>query len=186
MNIRKVTDYYDKILEEFPDLTREEVDKILKHGMRSFYLMTSYGIDILLKHPKYTMYFGELFSNTRSRWHYIKHKYIRKIRVLFRRYGDIYKWDGYYYFGLNEKLAKEYGMLPEQMPLKKPVTVRSVKAVKVLKEVECEPNYNLIYRMYIGKDSGWTMMFRNCELPNAEFIGIIDENLKVKLLCENK
>ena len=63
MKIKQLQDYYDQVKQRFPDLEMWEIDKILKHGMRSFYMVNVYGADVLLKHKNFTMYFGKLFRN---------------------------------------------------------------------------------------------------------------------------
>lgn len=64
MKVKHVQDYYPQIKERFPDLENWEIDKILKHGMRSLFMVTTYGADVLLNSPKlgFTMYFGKLFN----------------------------------------------------------------------------------------------------------------------------
>lgn len=52
MKIKRIEDYYDEVQNRFPDLTRQEIDKILKHGMRSFFTLNARGADVLIKSDK--------------------------------------------------------------------------------------------------------------------------------------
>lgn len=63
MELATCDKYYDKVLERFPLLTKKQVEKIIKHGLCSVYLLNLYGGDVLLRHPKYVMYFGKLFND---------------------------------------------------------------------------------------------------------------------------
>ena len=63
MELATCDKYYDKVLEKFPELSKKQVDRIIKHGLSSLYLYNLYGGDVLLKHPKYVMYFGKLFND---------------------------------------------------------------------------------------------------------------------------
>lgn len=64
MKLKRIEDYYDQILEHFPDLERDDMEKILKHGFQSFYMLNSRGADVCIKSPKrrMVMYFGKMFN----------------------------------------------------------------------------------------------------------------------------
>ena len=66
MKIKKINDYYDAVQEKFPDLDRKEIEKILKHGLRSFYMINLLGGDVLFKNKTYTMYVGALFNDMKK------------------------------------------------------------------------------------------------------------------------
>lgn len=70
MELATCNKYYDKIIERWPELTYKQVDKIIKHGLSSLYLYNLYGGDVLLKHSKYTMYFGKLFNSNKVFYKY--------------------------------------------------------------------------------------------------------------------
>ena len=63
MELTTCDKYYDAIIERWPELTRKQVDKIVKRGLFSLYMYNLYGGDVLIKHPKFTMYFGKLFKD---------------------------------------------------------------------------------------------------------------------------
>lgn len=66
MQIKRINDYYDLVQKEFPDLERKELEKILQHGLKCFYLTNSYGADMLFKTNYYTMYIGQLFGDMKK------------------------------------------------------------------------------------------------------------------------
>ena len=85
MELKQLQDYYDQVKERFPDLEMWEIDKILKHGMRSFYMVNVYGADVLLKHKSFTMYFGKLFRNNLIFYKYWRLKHKIKLRIKWKR-----------------------------------------------------------------------------------------------------
>jgi hypothetical protein len=70
MNLVTCDKYYDKVLERFPELSKKQLDKIIKHGLSSLYLYNLYGGDVLLRNSNYTMYFGKLFRSNLVFYHY--------------------------------------------------------------------------------------------------------------------
>ena len=82
MQVKHVEDYYDKILEEFPDLSRSDLDKLLKHAMRSMYQLIVSGADVILNKPgQFTMFFGKLFFDRDKTAKYYNLKYKAKYRI---------------------------------------------------------------------------------------------------------
>ena len=76
MEIVNVEKYYDKIQERFPDLSKKQIDKIVKFGLRSYYNHNLYGGDVLNKSKYFTMYTGKLFGDNMLFYQYrmIKNK----------------------------------------------------------------------------------------------------------------
>ena len=70
MELKRIEDYYNKIQERYPDLPIETIDKVLKFGLRSFYINNCYGADTLNKSKYFTMYCGKMFKTNLKFWKY--------------------------------------------------------------------------------------------------------------------
>jgi len=49
MTIKKLNDYVDAVAQQFPDASKDDIRKILDHGLRAFYMTNLYGADVLIK-----------------------------------------------------------------------------------------------------------------------------------------
>lgn len=101
MEIKRIQDYYDEVHKRFPDLPREDLERILQFGWKSFYLHNSYGGDVLMHDKNVWCYSGFLTKNPIKHFRYYMKKLKLRLRVLFHRRGDNY--DGYYYFALSQE-----------------------------------------------------------------------------------
>lgn len=81
-NIRHLQDYYDEILKKYPDVTRDELDKLLKHAFRAFYMLNGYGADVKFKFNNCVMYVGHLFKDKVKRARYFFVKWGVKYRIM--------------------------------------------------------------------------------------------------------
>ena len=156
MELTTCDKYYDKILEKFPELTYRQVDKIVKHGLSSLYLYNLYGGDVLLKHPKYTMYFGKLFKSNNIFHKYWMLKWKIKLRIKYKKAKT--KYDGYYYFGLSENEFQEYkkkikstGRRREKFQFKK------LFLFKMLEECLIHSEFSHFFRIKFPEDCGFVM-----------------------------
>lgn len=85
MEIKYIEDYYDKIKEQFPELTEKQISQILTFGFQSFYLHTLYGGDILSKSPYLTVYCGKTFLDPQKFMQYRGLKLTTKLRVKYKK-----------------------------------------------------------------------------------------------------
>ena len=96
MDIIYAEKYYSQIKERYPDLSEKQIDKIIKYGLRSFFMHNSYGADVLIKSNYYTAYVGKLFMDESifKKYRGIKNKI--KLRIKYLRAKT--KFNGKYYF----------------------------------------------------------------------------------------
>ena len=106
MVVKNIQDYYDKICELYPSISKSDIKKILQFGFKSLYLHNSYGGDTLIQNKNFWFYCGSLMKDSIKWFNYYINKTIVKLRVNYRRNKT--EWDGYYYFALSEKQYNEY------------------------------------------------------------------------------
>lgn len=88
METKYVTDYYDKVYEKFPYLSKSDVRKIINYGLRQIHALTMRGQHILYRksHDSEMVYFGMMSVAD------VDHKYYlndlrRKARYMWTRLG---------------------------------------------------------------------------------------------------
>lgn len=101
-----ILNYREKIYQQFPDVPKQDINKILNFGWRSLYLHNSYGGDTLVKNNTFWSYIGKIKKEPLQFYYYYLRKLTVKIRVLYKRQKLSY--DGYYYFALTKNQYKKY------------------------------------------------------------------------------
>ena len=183
MQLRYIEDYYDKIKERFPDLETWEIEKILKHGMQSFFWVNSRGGDVIIKSPKnrFTMYFGKMFNNMDLRGKYYNIKWKIKLRILYLAKKPI--WDGYYYFGLSEEEYQR--LIPEKSGrIKSKIEFEKIQAFKIKEEAFLFKPWKYIFRLKETEDQGLVFKAENYSTRNIDLIAIRDSTGKIQYTYE--
>ena len=169
MKITTCDKYYDAILERWPELTYKQVDKIVKHGLSTLYLYNLYGGDVLLKHPKYTMYFGKLFKNNNVFYKYWQIKWKIKLRIKYKKSKT--KYDGYYYFGLTENEFKKYkSKIKSTGRRREKFKFESLYMYKILDELLLHKEFKHIFRIKYPEDCGFTMFKKEWVARDFDYI----------------
>ena len=169
MEIVNVEKYYDKIQEKFPGLTKKQIDRIVKFGMRSYYNHNLYGGDVLNKSPYFTMYTGKLFGNNVLFYQYWIIKNRIKLRIKYKRNKT--KYDGYYYFGLSESEFEEFQkQFKKTGRKKKTVTFEKIYAYKIKDECLLNNRYKHIFKIAYPVDMGFTLKLNNYTTRNFKYI----------------
>jgi len=166
MELATCEKYYDKILKKFPELSKKQVDKIIKHGLSSLYMLNLYGGDVLLKHPKYTMYFGKLFNNTLLFLKYSQIKWKIKLRIKYRKAKTQYS--GYYYFGLNDTIFNNLKFVYNKK--RRNIHFEKMIFYKILEECTSDRRLKHFFRVKYPEDCGFTMFKTNYTVKYAEYI----------------
>lgn len=177
MEIKRVEDYYDKVQEKFPDLDKKEIDKILKHGMRSFYMTNLYGADVLFKNPDFTMYFGEMFKDTSKFWKYWHFKSALKLRIKYKRSKP--QFNGLYYFGLSEEEYELYNMKKKG---RKSITFEELYLFKIMDEAFLDKGKKYFYSLSVKEEMGFKEHVKDYKTSNFSLIGKRDSKGEVKLI----
>lgn len=102
----KISDYYQQIYQQFPNVLQEDIKRILVFSWKSLYLHNSYGGDVIISDSSLWCYIGKLRHNALDHFNYYVKKLIIKTRVIYKR--SKIPWDGYYYFALSEEQYKLY------------------------------------------------------------------------------
>lgn len=183
MQLRHIEDYYDKVKERYPDLEMWEIEKILKHGMQSFFMLNKNGADVIIKSPhnSFVMYFGKLFNSKEKSSRYQRIKWSIKLRLKYRLKNPI--WDGYYYFGLSEDDYTKY-FSKKSGRLKKKITFENICAFKVKEEAFLYYNSIYFFRMKVDTDTGFVFKQDNFSTRNIDLIAKRDSSGKIQYIDE--
>ena len=102
--IKTVNDYYDKLYEMFPNVSKQDIKAIVKYGWQKFYNYNLQGCDILIKDSNskdFWMYIGQMFDDSLEHYNYYKKKLIRKIRTVYSQKHRNEPKDNIYYMPIS-------------------------------------------------------------------------------------
>ena len=182
MKITKVDDYIDAVHELHPDLTKEEIKRILVYGWKMILQYVSFGNDVQILSSKIFFFIGKIPSSALAVFNNYCYKLAKRIQYMFRRTKA--KWDGYYYFGITENQYQEY----LRQGRKKVKTFKNIKLYKLLEECKIsEHSKPYIFRLNEDKTAWFSKFYKEIKTKNAELI-IQRDPLKMKdiLTSENK
>lgn len=178
MKFTYIEDYYDAVQKRFPDLERWEIEKILKHGMQSFFMLNNKGADVIIKsaHNSFTMYFGKLFRNLTLRGRYYNIKMSIKLRIKYIFNTKV--WDGYYYFGLTEEDYKKYNICKGGR-LKKKILFDKIVCYKIPEEAFLNKPCKYFFKLKTTEDRGMIFTDKNYLTRNIQLFAKRDNNGKI-------
>ncbi len=169
MELTTCDKYYDAIIERWPELTRKQVDKIVKRGLFSLYMYNLYGGDVLIKHPKFTMYFGKLFKDGLIFYKYWQIKWKIKLRIQYKKAKTQY--DGYYYFGLTDGEYEKYkSKIKSTGRRREKFTFDSLFLYKIPEESFLHKEYKHFFKIRFPEDCGFTMYKKKWVARDFEYI----------------
>lgn len=175
MDIVYAEKYYKQVQERFPFLSIKQIDKIIKYGLRSYFMMTHHGVDVLFKSNYYTAYVGKLFNKPECFWRYYRIKWAIKLRLKYCRNKQ--PFNGKYYFILSKE-AKE-NKIPSQEHKrgvrKQKYTFDSLTIYKIFDE--CALHFgDYIYELDYPVDVGFCKKINNFTISKFRLVSIKDEN----------
>lgn len=182
MKITKVNDYVDSVHEKFPELSREEIKRILVYGWKMILQYVRAGNDVSMITNKEFMFIGVIPTNGLSVFKNYCYKLSKRIAYMFKRTKS--KWDGYYYFTRSEKQYIDY--LSQKQ--KKYKVFKDVFLYKLLEELKIkESSAPYIFRLKEQRTGWMTKYYKEIKTENAELI-IVRDPLQMKdiLTSENK
>lgn len=169
MEVKSVENYYNEIQKKFPDLSKKQIEKIIKFGLRSYYNHNLYGGDILNKSPYFTMYTGKLFGNNLLFYKYWLIKNKIKLRIKYKRNKT--KYDGYYYFGLSESEFADYKkQFNKTGRRRRKITFEKIYAFKIKEECLINNKHKHIFRLSYPEDVGFVLKLNNYTTRNFEYV----------------
>ena len=182
MKITNVNDYVDKVWEKHPELTKEEIKRILVYGWKQIIQYISAGNDIQILTSKNFFFIGKIPVGGLNTFKNYVYKLQKKIAYMFKRTKS--EWDGYYYFARTENQYKDY--LSQSKKTYK--VFKDVFLYKLLEQVRIkEYNKHYIFRLNESKTDWMSKYYPEIKTKNAELIEVRD-TLKMKdiLISQNK
>lgn len=182
MKITKINDYVDAVHEKFPELTRDEVKRILVYGWKMILQYVRAGNDVSMMTNKEFMFIGTIPSSGLAVFKNYCYKLSKRIAYMFQRTKS--KWDGYYYFSRSESQYLDY----LSQSRKKNKVFKDVFLFKLLEELKVkESSAPYIFRLNEQKTGWMTKYYKEIRTQNAELI-IVRDPLQMKdiLTSENK
>ena len=164
--VKEVKDYVDKVQEEFPIFTKQEITKILSYGLKQYAWVNKMHADVLLMingKQKSIAHCGMLgYDSLKHYWRFLT-KNRMKERALFKLRHE--EWDGYYYIGLTQE--QHEGLKKH----KKYITFKNVFLTKLKKELYHLPFVKHIWRIPYLDDCGWRFFKTTVKSDKAEYLG---------------
>lgn len=182
MKITKINDYVDSVHEKFPELSRDEVKRILVYGWKMILQYVRAGNDISMITSKEFMFIGNIPTNGLSTFKTYCYKLSKRIAYMFQRTKS--KWDGYYYFTRSEKQYIDY--LSQKN--RKYKIFKDVFLYKLLEEVKIkESSAPYIFRLKEEKTNWMNKYYKEIKTKNAELIIVRDPlTIHEVMTSENK
>ena len=182
MKITKINDYVDSVHEKFPELSREDVKRILVYGWKMILQYVRAGNDVSMLTNKEFMFIGRIPSSGLATFKNYCYKLSRRIAYMFQRTKS--KWDGYYYFTRSENQYIEY--LSQKN--RKYKIFKNVFLYKLLEEVKIKyPSAPYIFRLKEERTGWMNKYYSEIKTQNAELIIIRDPlNMHDVMTSENK
>ncbi len=182
MKITNVNDYVDSVHEKFPELTRDEVKRILVYGWKMIIQYVSAGNDVSIISNKFFFFVGKIPVSTLSVFNNYCIKLSKRIQYMFKRTQS--KWDKYYYFAITENQYISY----LKQNRKKYKIFKNILLYKLLEECKIsEHSKPYIFRLEEDKTNWMRKFYPEIKTDKAELI-IQRDPLKMKdiLTSENK
>ena len=169
MKITNVNDYVDSVYEKFPELTKEEVKRILVYGWKMIIQYVSAGNDVSIITNKEFMFIGKIPRNGLQVFKTYCYKLSKRIAYMFKRTKS--EWDGYYYFTRSEDQYKDY----LSQSKKQYKVFKDVFLFKLLEEVKIKnPCSPYIFRLNESKTRWMRKYYKEIKTKNAELIVVRD------------
>ncbi len=176
MKITDVNDYVDIVWEQFPELSREDVKRILVYGWKMILQYKSFGNDIQVLAPNFFFFIGQIPVKALTLFNTYCYKLAKRIQYMFKRTKS--EWDGYYYFARTENQYKEY----LKQNRKKYKVFKNVQLYKLLDECKvAEHTKPYIFRLKEDKTQWMKKFYEEIRTKNAELV-IVRDSLNMKTL----
>lgn len=183
MQIKNVNDYVDSVHEKFPELTRDEVKRILVYGWKQIVQYVSAGNAVRLGNGEDFVFFGKWNPKDKlDSFKYYCRKLSKRIAYMFQRTKA--QWDGYYYFSRSERQYQDY--LSQKRKKKK--VFKDVFLAKILEEIRVRDYANpYIFRLNEDRTSWRHKYYPEICTDKAELIEIRDPlNMRDVMTSQNK
>lgn len=170
MKVTDVNDYVDEVWEQFPELTRDEVKRILSYGWKMILQYKSFGNDIQVLTPHFFFFIGQIPASAFSAFKTYCYKLAKRIEYMFKRTQST--WDGYYYFARSERQYKEEYLTQNKRKYKIFKNVMLFKLLDECKVKEAAKQY--IFRLKEDKTKWMKKFYKEIKTKNAELVLVRD------------
>ena len=182
MKLTNINDYVNEVHELHPELSEQEIKRILVYGWKMILQYVSFGNDVQIVFQNFFFFIGRIPVSALAAFHTYCRKLARRIQYMFRRTKS--QWDGHYYFARSETQYIEY--LGQSK--KKYKIFQNVNLYKLLEECKIRESYKpYIFRLSEDKTSWMQKFYKEIKTDKAELI-IQRDPLKMKdiLVTQNK
>ena len=182
MKITNINDYVKVVHEKHPELSEEEVKRILVYGWKMILQYVSFGNDISIISKSLFLFIGIIPASALATFNTYCYKLSRRIQYMFRRTKS--KWDKHYYFARSESQYLDY----LKQNKKKYKIFKNVKLYKLLEECKIKEHSNpYIFRLSEDKTAWFQKFYYELKTDKAELI-IQRDPLKMQdiLVSNNK
>lgn len=182
MKLTNVNDYVDEVAEKFPELTKDEVKRILVYGWKQIIQYVSAGNDVSILTPKFFFFIGKIPKNSLQAFKNYCYKLSKRISYMFKRTNS--KWDGYYYFTRSENQYIEY----LKQNKRKYKVFKNVFLYKLLEEIKIkDPISPYIFRLSEDRTGWMHKYYPEIKTDKAELIIVRDAmNMDDLMVSYNK
>ena len=165
MKITDVNDYVEEVAKQFPDLTQDEIKRILVYGWRMILQYVSAGNDVRISKGKLFLFIGTMPKNTFVMFKNYCYKLSKRISYMYKRLKAT--WDGHYYFARSENQYMEY----LKQSKKKYKVFKDVFLYKLLDEVKVREHGAIyIFRLSEDKTQWVRKYYKELKTDKAELI----------------
>lgn len=169
MKITNVNDYVKKVNEKFPELSEDEIKRILVYGWKQIIQYVSAGNDISLLTNKNFLFIGRIPNTALAIFNHYCNKLSKRIAYMFKRTKS--EWDGYYYFTRTEDQFKDY--LAQKNKTYK--VFKDVFLYKLLEQLRIKEHHQgYIFRLKEDKTNWYWKYYPEIRTKNAELIEVRD------------
>lgn len=182
MKITKIDDYVKMVHEKHPELSEDEIKRILVYGWKMILQYVNSGNDISILSNNFFFFIGKIPSSALAVFNNYCYKLSKRIQYMFKRTKS--KWDGYYYFARTENQYVDY----LQQNRKKYKIFQNVMLYKLLEECKVKEHSSpYIFRLSEDKTAWMNKFYPQIKTDKAELI-IQRDPLKMKdlLTSQNK
>lgn len=182
MKITNVNDYVDSVHDKFPELSRDEVKRILVYGWKQIIQYVSAGNDVSIITPNFFFFIGKIPKDSLKMFKLYCYKLSKRIAYMFKRTKS--KWDGYYYFARSESQYIEY----LKQNKRKYKIFKDVFLYKLYEEVRVkEDGCPYIFRLSEDKTDWMHKYYPEIKTDKAELVTVRDQlNMQDLMTTYNK
>lgn len=166
MKQTNINDYVELVHQKFPELSEDDVKRILVYGWKMILQYVSYGNDFMISNYDLFFFIGKLYKDSLINFKNYCRKLSKRIQYMFKRTNS--KWDGYYYFARSEQQYIDYLTQNKGKRIK---VFKDVYLYKLLEECKVRESYApYIFRLNEDKTNWMRKFYPEIKTKNAELI----------------